>query len=322
MNSINIKATAMKYCIFIFFTLLLMNACGGNDKPAGTAPVPFEGAPVNAPQVVGIGRVEPEEDIIKLATQDGGVVRRLLIREGDRVKAGAIVLELEKSVAEARLPQIRARSATQQAQVAADEKAVAEAETRLANLHKNLARIQDLFNKNVETAQNRDNAQFEVQNQQAAVERLRASAQVSRSRLEEFKNELAVAERELALKTVKAPVAGRILSVSTQAGNALPPQNAFAELAPDGRTIVRCEVDELLADRVLPGQKAVIRAMGSGDTLAAGEVIYAAPLLKKKSLFAETPGEKEDRRVREVKILLHDPENLLFNARVECVIQL
>jgi hypothetical protein len=30
----------------------------------------------------------------------------------------------------------------------------------------------------------------------------------------------------------------------------------------------------------------------------------------------------EDRRVREVKILLDDPKNLLLNARVECAIQL
>lgn len=314
----------MKYLITIIPAVVLFFACGRDDKPgeATRAPVSFEGAPENAQQVIGIGRVEPEEDIINLATQDGGVVRRLLIREGDQVKADATVLELEKSVAAARLLQIRARAATQQAQITADEKAAVEGETRLVNLKKNLARVQNLFDKNVETAQNRDNAQFEVQNQQATVERLRAAARVSHSRLEEFKTELAVAERELDLKTVKAPVDGRILSISTQVGNALLPQNAFAELAPDGRIIVRCEVDELLADRVLPGQKAAIRTIGTGNTLAAGEVIYAAPLLKKKSLFAETPGEKEDRRVREVKILLHDPKNLLLNARVECVINL
>lgn len=312
----------MKYPTLILSTAILFAACGGNEKAAAPLPVQYEGAPENVRQIISIGRVEPEQDIISLATQDGGVVRRLLIREGDPVKAGAIVLELEKSVAAAKLPQIRARAATQQAQLTADEKTVAEAEIRLGNLQKMLARSQNLFEKNVETAQNRDNAQFEVQNQQATVDRLRAAAQVSRSRLEEFKNEMSLAERELELKTVKAPVAGRILSVSTQAGNALPPQSAFAELAPEGRTIVRCEVDELLADRVLTGQKALIRAIGTDKTIAEGEVIYAAPLLKKKSLFAETTGEKEDRRVREVKILLQNPQNLLFNARVECVISL
>jgi multidrug efflux pump subunit AcrA (membrane-fusion protein) len=325
MISIDFKRnTTMKYRILLFIPMLFFAACGESEKPAvaDSAPIQYEGAPENAREVIGIGRVEPEQDIIQLATQDGGVVRRLPIQEGDQVVAGAILLELEKSVAAAKLPQIRARAATQQAQLAADEKAVSEAETRLTNLQKNLTRSQNLFDKNVETAQNRDNAQFDVQNQQATVERLRAAAQVGRTRLEEFKSELAIAGRELEQKTVKAPVGGRILSISTQVGNALPPQSTFAELAPDGRTIVRCEVDELLADRVQVGQSAVIRAFGTGKTIAEGAVLYAAPLLKKKSLFTETTGEQEDRRVREVKILLRDPKNLLLNARVECVISL
>jgi len=314
----------MKFALPIFSTLLLLAACGGNEEAnrLAQAPVTYEGAPENARVVIGIGRVEPERDVVNLAANDGGVVTRLYIREGDHVIAGATLLELEKSVAAAKLLQIRARAATQRAQAAADEKAVAEAETRLETLQKSLERSQTLFDKNVETEQNRDDARFEVENQQAAVDRLKAAAQVSKTRLGEVQNDLVVAERELALKTVRAPVSGRILSVSTQTGNAVPPQGAFAELAPDGRIIVRCEVDELLADRVQPGQKAVIRAIGTNKTLAEGEVIYAAPMLKKKSLFAETTGEKEDRRVREVKILLNDPKNLLLNARVECVISL
>ena len=314
----------MKFPLPIFSILLLLAACGGNEEANRRVqtPLTYEGAPENAHVVIGIGRVEPEQDVITLAANDGGVVTRLHIREGDHVIAGATLLELEKSVAAAKLLQIRARAATQQAQAAADEKAVAEAETRLKTLQKSLERSQTLFDKNVETEQNRDDARFEVENQQAAVDRLKAAAQVSKTRLGEVQNDLVVAERELALKTVRAPVSGRILSVSTQTGNAVLPQGAFAELAPDGRIIVRCEVDELLADRVQPGQKAVIRAIGTDKTLAEGEVIYAAPMLKKKSLFAETTGEKEDRRVREVKILLNDPKNLLLNARVECVISL
>lgn len=313
----------MKYAFLVLPAFILFSACGGKDQDGKEqTPAIYEGPPEQVGEIIGIGRVEPAEDVINLATNDGGVVARLLIHAGDHVAAGAIVLELEKSVAAAKLPQIRARIATQQAQLVADEKAVAEAETRLENLRKSLARLQNLFEKNAETAENRDNAQFEVQNQQAAVEQLRAVAQVSRMRLEEVKNDLLVAERELALKTIKAPVSGRILSVSTQVGNALAPQSAFAELAPDGPIIVRCEVDELLADRVQTGQAAAIRIIGTEKTIAEGEVTYAAPLLKAKSLFAETPGEKEDRRVREVKILLHKPGNLLFNARVECVIRL
>ena len=298
-----------------------MIACGGNDdkKEEQTS---YQGAPAQATEVVGIGRVEPEQDIVSLAANDGGVVSKLHIREGDAVRAGTVVLELENSVVSARLTQARARLSTQEAQVLADEKAEAEAQTRLENLKLNAQRLQKLFESRVETEQNRDNANYEVRNQQASCDRLRASAQVSRARLQEVRTELAVAERELALRSVRAPVNGQILSISTQAGNALPPQGQFAELAPEGRMIVRCEIDELLADKVQTDQKAVIRAIGTGKELASGTVIYTAPLLKKKSLFAETPGEMEDRRVREIKILLSNPGALLLNARVECAIQL
>jgi multidrug efflux pump subunit AcrA (membrane-fusion protein) len=315
------KISGFSTRLALFFLWSGIMACGGNGEKKEEA-ISYQGAPAQATEVVGIGRVEPEQDIISLASNDGGIVSRLNIREGDAVRNGTVLLELESSVASARVSQVRARMATQEAQVTADEKAEAEAQIRLENIGKNALRVQKLFETRVETEQNKDNADFEVRNQQAACERLRAAAQVSRTRLQELRSELAVAERELALRSVKSPANGRILSVSTQAGNALPPQGQFAELAPEGRTIVRCEIDELLADKVQENQKSVIREIGTGKELAYGKVVYAAPLLKKKSLFAETPGEMEDRRVREVKILLDDPKNLLLNARVECAIQL
>jgi hypothetical protein len=51
-------------------------------------------------------------------------------------------------------------------------------------------------------------------------------------------------------------------------------------------------------------------------------VYFTSSFLKKKSLFTDQSGEKEDRRVRTIKLLLDAPENLLLNARVECVIDI
>lgn len=301
--------------------LVFLAACGAKEPTKETAqPVTYQGAPEQVSEVIGIGKVEPEQDLIQLATSDGGVVTRVHAREGDAVRPGMVILELENSVAAAKLPQVRARLATQEAQVVADQKAVAEAETQLANLERTLNRNEKLYNKASETLENLENASSDVRLQKSAIERLRANVQVSRNRLTEIRNDLTIAERELALKVVKVPVAGRILSITATPGSAVPPQTAFAELAPDGNTIVRCEIDELFADRVKEGQSASIRQIGAGKVLAQGKVIYTAPLLKKKSLFSETAGEKEDRRVREVKILLEDAGSLLLNSRVECVI--
>lgn len=302
---------------------LFASACSSEATPTPETgeEISYQGPPESVSQIIGIGRVETEQDIIQLASQEGGIVRQLSVREGDMVTTGQVIIRLEQSVAAARLDQIRARIATQQAQVISDQKAVAEANARLTFLEKNLDRSQNLFAKNAETAQSLDNAQAEATVQRAAVERLTAATTVSRVRLDELKQELEIAERELALKTVTAPVDGQIITLTTTAGSAVRAQESFAELAPKGRRIVRCEVDELLADRVKPGQKAVVRQLGSNLILDEGEVIYCSPQLNKKSLFSETVGELEDRRVREVKILL-DSDKLLLNARVECVIQL
>lgn len=305
----------------LLFALIALAACGAKDEPKEAAgPVTYQGAPEQVSEVIGIGKVEPELELIQLATNDGGVVTRVHAREGDAVRAGMVILELENSVAAAKLPLVRARLATQQAQVNADQKAVAEAETQLANLQRTLTRNEKLYADAAETQENLQNAESAVRLQKAAIERLRANVQVGRNRLDEIRNDLTIANRELALKVVKAPVAGKILSITATPGSAVAPQTAFAELAPDGNTIVRCEIDELFADRVKEGQQASIRQIGAGKVLATGKVTYTAPLLKKKSLFSETAGEKEDRRVREVKILLNDANNLLLNSRVECVI--
>lgn len=305
----------------LLVALAALAACGAKEEPKEKA-ITYEGAPEQISEVIGIGKVEPEQDLIQLATNDGGVVARVHAKEGDAVRPGMVVLELENSVAAAKLPQVRARLTTQEAQVTADQKAVAEAETQLANLQRTLSRSENLYAKSAETLETLQNVQSEVRLQKSAIERLRANVQVSRNRLSEIRSDLTIAERELALKTVKAPVSGTILSISATPGSAIPPQTSFAELAPDGNTIVRCEIDELFADRVKEGQQASIRQIGAGKVLAEGKVIYTAPLLKKKSLFSETAGEKEDRRVREVKILLKDPGSLLLNSRVECVISI
>jgi hypothetical protein len=51
-------------------------------------------------------------------------------------------------------------------------------------------------------------------------------------------------------------------------------------------------------------------------------VVLASPYLRKKSLFADKAGDLEDRRVREVRVQLDQPEKVLLGARVECVIEI
>jgi hypothetical protein len=70
------------------------------------------------------------------------------------------------------------------------------------------------------------------------------------------------------------------------------------------------------------GQPAFMRNQGMDEKLASGEVIFVGSYLKKKSLFSDDSGNMEDRRVREVRILIKDNKQLIFNSLVEAVINI
>ena len=142
--------------------LPLLATCGAPAKPSATAadqrtadPVPVEVAAVTdtsaAPDVVATGRYAPRDEI-PLAFKTGGVVARLLVDEGDRVRRGqplaALDLrEIDALVAKAQAAVDKAlRDRDRVARLAADSVAtraqLQDAETGLAAARADLAQAQ------------------------------------------------------------------------------------------------------------------------------------------------------------------------------------
>ena len=86
--------------------------------------------------------------------------------------------------------------------------------------------------------------------------------------------------------------------------------------------MAKTEIDEIYAERIKTGQKAIILSQTSGDTLARGTVFFAADYLKAKSLFKDQSTELEDRRIREVHIKIEEGQKPLIGSRVDCIILL
>lgn len=308
---------------YFLFPLVLLAACAGKEasKPAATSPVPVQ--PTNVREVVALGRIEPENKLTSLAAAASGVVETLTVAEGQRVQRGQLLLSLNHAVEQAQVAQARSQLGTQQAQITADEAALRSARVKATNLARTAERVAGLAARGAETTQSRDDAQTEVATQQQEVARLQASTQSAQRQLITLHANVAVAEAQLSQRFVRAPRAGRILKWDAQVGGTVSPDVSLGDFAPAGRPTVLCEMDELFASRVQVGQKAYVRPQGGTEHLASGTVLFVAPYLKQKSLFAATAGDAEDRRVREVRVVL--PENgakLLLNSRVECVIDL
>ena len=309
--------------LFIYGALLLsLSGCSGDKKNKSDLNNTSLKKNVAINQVVGIGKIIPENNIIQLSSAVSGIVERIDKKENDSVNAGDIILELKHQIEEAQVNQLANELNTQTEQIKADQAAIEEFQAKYNNALAELKRLQTLLDKGAETQQTVDDASTNLKGFQSNMDRLQYNVLVSKSKLATARAALDVSRQQKEHKIIRSPVKGKILEISTLVGSAIDNKTPFVQISPQGKTIADCEIDELFADKIVNGQKAWVRNTGSLDTLSTGTVYFTSGFLKKKSLFTDQAGEKEDRRVREIKIVLDKPEKLLLNERVECVIDL
>ncbi len=310
----------MKKSYIIYLLSLFLYSCGGAGEKKEEQPLAQQKPETDL--VVALGRVEPADRLIPVGIEQGGVIEQVMIRQGDTVKKGQTILVLNRDLAQARLSQSAASLQSAKAMVA-------EAESRLTLSTVKKEKAQILFDRstkmlqsNAVTRQENDNLRADLQ---AAIEEEktnRAALATAISKVKEAEASVAFHEAELERMELKSPADGLILDFDLRPGQSVAAGGSLFELAPSGRLSVLCEADELFASRLKLGQKAIVRTQGLQDTLAMGVVTEAAPFLKKKSIFSEDSQNMEDRRVREIRILLNEGADLLLNARVEVLVQI
>jgi HlyD family secretion protein len=227
------------------------------------------------------GRIEAP--LVDLAPKVAGRVVEVRVREGDRVKAGEVLIRLD--LGETALAVPRDRQAVQSAEarfrdlaagsrgaeVAAAEADLADKLAALDLAIRELARQELLISRKVGTAQNLDRARAEVDRARAAVaasqERLRlvregfrrwqtelARSEVDRARLVLEQSETVARENE-----VRAPDDGVILHRLAEPGQLLGPGQPGVTLAFADRLYVRTFVPETRLGAVRQGLAVAVR---------------------------------------------------------------
>jgi multidrug resistance efflux pump len=244
------------------------------------------------------------------------------VQENDIVKKGEIILVLKHSIEQANMAEIKSQISTQSAQIKVNQINIKLARIKYDNANIELRRLKKLLTDGAETQQVVDNATTELKIFLADIDQQKALVEVSRRKLAEIRKQMKVSNESLKQRFVKSPIDGILLEMSVSIGGVVNSQTPFAQLASNEKTIAVCEIDEMFAPKIKINQRAIIRDAGSSDTLSSGTVYFVSTFLKTKSLFTDQAGEKEDRRVREIKIRLDNPQKMLLNTRVECIIML
>ena len=169
------------FSYLLIASIFLMNC--SNQAAKEKAAAQLAPSAVSITQVVGIGKVIPEKEIIQIAAASGGIVTKILKSENDSIRKGEILLELDHVIEDAKCSQLTAAIITQQAQVKADEAAIEEYTSKYRNAVTNLQRLQKLQSKGAETQQSVDDAQTNLQGSQSNLNRLQANVEVSKSKL-------------------------------------------------------------------------------------------------------------------------------------------
>ena len=169
--------------------------------------------------VVGIGRIEPENGIIQLSAEVGGIIQKVYKHENDTVKAGDIILELKHAVEDANIVQLRKAAAVQKTQIKVDESVIIELQIRFANSSVELQRLKNLLAEGAETQQVVDNATAEMLAFGANIKKLQATVEVSKMRWKETNAQVAIGTVQLKQKFITAPPNGILLELNAQIGN-------------------------------------------------------------------------------------------------------
>ncbi|GAB4188692.1 MAG: ABC exporter membrane fusion protein [Coleofasciculaceae cyanobacterium] len=131
------------------------------------------------------------------------------------------------------------------------------------------------------------------------------------------------AEAELKEATIRAPIAGQVLEVYTQSGEAIADEGLL-DLGKTDLMEVVAEIYQSDINKIRTGQAAIITGEGISGELR-GTVRQVGLQVSQQKVFSNQPGQNLDRRVVEVRIRLNSKDSQqvasLTNLQVQVAIQ-
>jgi len=246
--------------------------------------------------VVATGKITPITKV-EIKSKASGIVKKLYVDAGDKVKQGQILAELDRVEIEAQVNSVRAQLLSSQANLKsaqADEKR-AEVDAQgvdIPTLQRAYTRAQEMSKDGVVSQATLDDAQrgyiMAVNKRDVARAQLTVNkAKVSQAEAEVKKDEASLKqfEEQLSYTTITAPIDGVVLSRDVEMGDAVSSilvlgsgATLVMTLGDTSEVYVKGKVDESDIGKVYLGQPARIRVETFKDKTFTGHVTKISPM--------------------------------------------
>ena len=222
-------------------------------------------------------------------------VEKVLVREGDTVKAGQLLVMLDDDDLRAQLQQAQAAQGTADARLKSQfelsgpvaTQGLAQSRVNMEYALSDLARNQSLHAKgfigdaklqDVERAAASARATYQQAAAQATANtRGGAEAQATQARVREAQGAVQVVRAKLEQTSITAPADGRVIARSVEVGDVAQAGKKLLTLAITGETRLIAQIDEKNLRFVKEGMRAVASADAFPDVKFDAELIYLAP---------------------------------------------
>jgi len=249
-----------------------------------------------AQSVVATGKVQPITKV-EVKSKASGIVKKLLVDAGDRVKAGQVLAELDKEELQAQVrgdeAQLTAAEANLRAAQADVERSKVDAQgVDVPTLQRAYERANTMASQGVVSASALDDAQrnYEMAVNKRDLARAQltineAKVKQAQAQVTQYKASLARSEEQLNYATIVAPIDGEVLSRDVEVGDAVSSILVLGSSATLVMTLgnmkqvyVDGKVDESDIGKVYLGQPARIKVESFKDKTFNGKVTKIAPM--------------------------------------------
>jgi HlyD family secretion protein len=293
----------------IVTSIMLLLIAGGlwtyyiyNQKPK--KPVRNYNALTDSPYIAfARGRIDVDGSVVKLSASKDGVLKDLLVEEGEKVKKGQPLCKLDDIKEKLNLAYCKA-----EAELALRKTGPLKVSLEAAEREKK--RSESLIRQDVISRQRWDETNDLVGHLSAQIQVAEAEAQVAIARQKQ-------AEYDMELKIIRAPADGKILRCDARPGYGISTLNVTVLFlfVPEGQFIVRAEVEEKFIKSIKLGTVADIIPDSDETKTYSAKVIKMGSYLGPKRLSFDEPQEKNDVRTTEC-ILAINEKDLILGQRV------
>jgi len=218
-------------------------------------------------RVKATGEITPEKRV-QISAKVVGEIINLPVVEGQEVRSGQLLLEIERDLYEAARNQ--ARAALRQAEVS-----VRRQEVQLADAERNMRRTKELIADGLVSQEALDAAQLQLDT--AAVE-----IEAQQHSVEQYRSGLQRTEDDLARTTIRSPMDGVIIQLNAEQGETVVPGSTnlpgsvIMTVADMSMLLAEVEVSEVDVVAVVLGQEAEVKVDALGTEPQKGRVVEIA----------------------------------------------